>query len=138
MTIGTLTHYGVKVLLKIEEKNMIFEKKENAAPICGEEILITDASSAVELLASARYETDCSAIILHKEQLDESFFRLSSGLAGEILQKFVNYQMRLAIVGDFSHYTSKPLKDFIYESNQGSHVGFWPTEEEALAWLRRS
>lgn len=117
---------------------MIFEKKENAAVISGGEILITDGASAVELLASARYETGCSAIILRKEQLDESFFRLSSGLAGEVLQKFVNYQMRLAIVGDFSHYTSKPLKDFIYESNQGTHVGFWPTEEEALDWLRRN
>ena len=52
-----------------------------------------------------------------------------------MLQKFVNYQMRLAIVGDFSHYTSKPLQDFIRESNQGRQVGFWSTEEEALDWL---
>lgn len=117
---------------------MTFETKENAALVRGEEIMITDGASAVELLASARYETGCSAVILHKEQLDESFFRLSSGLAGEVLQKFVNYQMRLAIVGDLSQYTSKPLRDFIYESNQGSHVGFWSTEEEALAWLGRA
>ena len=47
----------------------------------------------------------------------------------------MNYQMRLAIVGDFSHYTSKPLRDFIYESNNGKQVGFWPTVEAALAWL---
>ena len=66
---------------------MIFEKKENAAVISGGEILITDGASAVELLASARYETGCSAIILRKEQLDESFFRLSSGLAGEVDRK---------------------------------------------------
>ena len=117
---------------------MIFEKKENAAPICGEEILITDASSAVELLASARYETDCSAIVLFQGQLDESFFRLSTGLAGEVLQKFVNYQMKLAIVGDFSGYTSKPLQDFIRESNEGRHVCFQPDEGAALAWLERA
>ena len=116
---------------------MTFEKREHAALVRGEGILISDSASAVELLVSARHETECSAVILHKEQVDESFFRLSSGLAGEVLQKFVNYQMRLAIVGDFSQYTSKPLRDFIYESNQGSHAGFWPTEEEALAWLRR-
>lgn len=96
---------------------------------------VTDGRAAVELLASVRYETGCSAVILPKEYLDESFFRLSSGAAGEILQKFVNYQMHLAVVGDFSPYTSKPLRDFIYESNQGRQIGFWPTEEKALEWL---
>ena len=116
---------------------MKFEQKGEVALVCAEEVLIRDGSSAVELLASVRYETGCSAVILRKEQLDESFFRLSSGLAGEVLQKFTNYQMRLAIVGDFSHYTSEPLKDFIYESNKGTQTGFWATEEEALAWLSK-
>ena len=117
---------------------MNIELKNQTAIVREAGVLVTDGSSAMELLATARYETGCSAIVLFKEQLDESFFRLSTGLAGEGLQKFVNYQMRLAIVGDFSHYTSKPLKDFIYESNQGTHVGFWSTEEEALDWLRRN
>ena len=116
---------------------MTFEKKGSAALVCGEEILITGGSSAVELLASVRHETGCSAVILRKEQLVDDFFRLSSGIAGEVLQKFVNYQMRLAIVGDFSHYTSKPLRDFIYESNNGTQVGFQPTVEAAQAWLDR-
>ena len=98
---------------------------------------VAGASAVMELIASLRYETDCEKMVLSKSCLDESFFRLSSGLAGEVLQKFVNYQMRLAIVGDFSHYTSKPLQDFIRESNQGSQVGFLPTEEAALDWLDR-
>ena len=101
-------------------------------------VLITDSGSAMDVLATVRYETGCSAMILRQEQLDESFFRLSSGLAGEVLQKFVNYQMRLGIVGDFSGYTSKPLHDFIRESNQGRQVCFLPTEEEALAWMASS
>ena len=114
-----------------------YELREHIAVIRALEAPITDGASAMDVLASVRYETGCSAVVLPKELLDESFFRLSSGLAGEVLQKFVNYRMRLAIVGDFSHYTSKPLKDFIYESNQSRQVGFWPTQEEALAWLNR-
>ena len=39
-------------------------------------------------------------------------------MAGEILQKFSNYRVRLAIVGDFTPYSSKSIKDFIYESNK--------------------
>ena len=101
-------------------------------------VLITDGPSAMELLATARYETGCAAIVLFKEQLDESFFRLSTGLAGEVLQKFVNYQMKLAIVGGFDRYTSKPLQDFIRESNEGRQICFQPDEASALSWLERA
>ena len=114
---------------------MNYEMKRQVPVIRSLEVPIADGSAAMDLLATVRYETDCCAMVLAKECLDESFFRLSSGLAGEVLQKFVNYQMRLSIVGDFSRYTSKPLRDFIYESNQGTQIGFWPTEEEALVWL---
>ncbi|HWQ97709.1 MAG TPA: DUF4180 domain-containing protein [Clostridia bacterium] len=102
------------------------------AQVESEETLITDVQSALDLMASVRYETGADRMILPKAALAERFFVLSSGLAGDILQKFVNYQLVVAIVGDFSGYTSKPLRDFIYESNNGSHVFFVPAVEEAL------
>lgn len=97
-----------------------------------EETLITDVQSALDLMATVRYETGADRMILPKAAFDKRFFMLSSGLAGDILQKFVNYQLKLAIYGDFSGYTSKPLRDFIYESNNGGHVFFVATAEEAL------
>ena len=102
-----------------------------------EETLITDVQSALDLMATVRYETGTDRMILPKIALDERFFVLSSGLAGDVLQKFVNYQLKIAIVGDYSGYTSKPLRDFIYESNNGSHVFFVATVEEALEKLSR-
>ena len=65
----------------------------------------------------------------------EDFFILSSGLAGEVLQKFVNYGMKVAIVGDFSRYTSKPLQDFLRESYLCKTVFFVSSESEALEKL---
>lgn len=56
----------------------------------------------------------------------------------EILQKFINYQFKFAIVGDFSGYTSKPLKDFIYESNKGRDIFFVSSEEDAIEKLSRT
>ena len=53
-------------------------------------------------------------------------------MAGEILQKFLNYHIKAAVFGDYSHYTSKPLKDFIYEANCGKDFFFLTTKEEAL------
>jgi len=56
---------------------------------------------------------------------------LKTGLAGEILQKFSNYYVELAIVGDFSKYSSKNLQDFIYESNKVGRINFVSSVEEA-------
>ena len=63
------------------------------------------------------------------------FFIPSTGMAGEILQKFMNYHVKAAIYGDYSHYTNKPLKDFIYESNHGKDFFFVSTKEEAVQKL---
>ncbi len=59
-----------------------------------------------------------------KEAVADDFFVLSTGIAGDILQKIVDYQGRIAIYGDFSGYTSKPLRDFIYESTTAAPFFF--------------
>lgn len=43
--------------------------------------------------------------------------------------------MKVAIVGDFSTYTNKSLRDFIYESNQGQNVFFFADERQAIERL---
>ncbi|MFD0586487.1 DUF4180 domain-containing protein [Paenibacillus sp. GCM10027627] len=98
-------------------------------------ILIEDVQSALDLMATVRYETDNDRIVLYKSSIRESFFDLKTRLAGEILQKYINYQVKLAIVGDFSGYTSESLKDFIFESNKGKDIFFLPTEEQAIEKL---
>lgn len=60
-------------------------------------------------MMTVKYEKDCSKIVLDKKAISEEFFILSSGIAGEVLQKIINYHTKLAIIGDFSKYTSKPL-----------------------------
>lgn len=100
-----------------------------------EELRITDVQSALDLIMTVQYETGCSKIILRKGSVAEPFFILSTGVAGEILQKFINYRVKVAIVGDYSRYTSKPLRDFMYESNRGKDIFFLPTLEEAVQRL---
>lgn len=105
------------------------------ALITGTEEAITDVSSAMDLMLSARYQTGADRLAIDKRLVCRDFFILSTGLAGEILQKFINYHVKAAFYGDYSHYTSKPLKDFIYESNQGRDFFFVATREEAIAAL---
>ena len=118
-------------LTKIEKNGIA------CAVVNSSELVITDPRSAMDLLMSAKYEVGTKNIIIAKELIAEDFFILSSGLAGEILQKYVNYGGRIAVYGDYSHYTSKPLKDFIYESNKGKNVFFVSTQDEAIDMLTR-
>ena len=97
--------------------------------------VIYDGQSALEFAVNIGYGYECRNIAVNKEALAEDFFILSTGVAGEVVQKFVNYRYRLAIIGDFSGYTSKPLHDFIYESNNGHHLYFVADDEEAIQKL---
>ena len=105
------------------------------AVVTGAEPVITDAASALDLAMTVRYETGAERIAIDKSVIAEDFFILSTGLAGEILQKWINYHIKAAVWGDYSRYTSKPLRDFIYESNNGYDFFFVSTKEEAVQKL---
>lgn len=105
------------------------------AHVTADGIIISGAQSAVDLMMTVKYETGTKNIAVSKKLIPEKFFILSSGLAGEILQKFINYKFRIAIYGDYTEYTSKPLKDFIYESNKGRDVFFTDDLESAIIKL---
>jgi hypothetical protein len=104
---------------------------ESAEPI------IVDGQSALDFAVGVGYENDCCGIAVNKAAMAEDFFHLSTGLAGEVAQKFVNFGYRLAIIGDFSGYASKPLHDFIYESNKGKYLYFVADEAEAVMKLSK-
>ena len=109
--------------------------QQNAAAavvVTAESPVITDVQSALDLAMTVKYETGCANIAIVKEAVAEDFFVLSTRLAGEILQKYTNYGIRLAVFGDFSKYNSKALRDFIYESNQGKSFYFQTDQAGAI------
>jgi hypothetical protein len=112
----------------------------NGIPIAvvhSETAVITDGQSALDFMMNVQYDTGSHAIAINKEALSEDFFILSTGVAGEGLQKFINYRFRLAIVGDFPGYTSKPLKDFMFECNNGTSIFFVSSESQAMEKLSK-
>jgi len=98
--------------------------------------LISNPDDILDLMAEARYNGS-STMIIQDRSLHPDFFDLKTRVAGEILQKFSNYRMRLAIVGDFSGFKSKSLQDFIRESNRMGTIYFVGTIDEALSKLGR-
>ncbi len=112
--------------------DVVRKNNVEVAVINSDERLIEDVQSALDLIMTIKYETGCMNIAINKGAIVDDFFILSTCLAGEILQKFINYGVRFAIYGDFSEYTSKPLKDFMYESNMGKDIYFQPNSSLAV------
>ena len=106
--------------MKIESHNI---NNTKAAEIISDNIIINSIEDGLDLLGNLYYQ-GFDMIIIHEKNITPDFFDLKNGIAGEILQKFSNYRMRLVIVGDFTKYTGKSIKDFIYESNKGRQVVF--------------
>lgn len=104
------------------------------AELVSEKIEINNVQDALDLMGNAGYH-EINNIILHEKHLHPDFFDLKTGFAGEVLQKFTNYRIRLAIIGDFTKYTSKSLRDFILESNKYGRIMFLPNREEAIKKL---
>ncbi|GGT22565.1 DUF4180 domain-containing protein [Streptomyces chromofuscus] len=93
--------------------------------------------AALDLIGDALGQ-DAAVVAVPVERVADEFFLLRSGVAGAVMQKFVNYRLRLAIVGDVSRHVARStaLRDFLRETNQGGHIWFLPDEDELAARLR--
>lgn len=81
--------------------------------------------AATDIIGEA-FGVDAKVVAIPVERLDEGFLTLRTRIAGEVIQKFVNYGFQLAFVGDVSAAMaeSAALRDFVRESNRGRHVWF--------------
>jgi len=96
--------------------------------VCAEEgPPINAEADALELVALA-YPARADLIVIPKARLGPDFLVLSTRVAGEVLQKLINYHFRVAILGDVADETaaSDALRDFVRESNRGRLVWFEP------------
>lgn len=108
--------------------------KAMVAEVAANDMLLTVPEDVNDLLGNAYYQ-GFDGMIISADKISPRFFDLKTMLAGEILQKFSTFRMRLAVVGDFSVFPSESLKSFIYESNRGGLIHFSPTTADALAWF---
>lgn len=116
--------------------NFLESDGEKFAEILSDRVLLNSTQDVLDMMADADYG-GARKIIVHEKNISPEFFKLSTNLAGEILQKFVNYKVSLAIVGDFSKYNSKPLNDFIRECNRGRQIFFVNDVESAVNELKK-
>ncbi|MFI1226657.1 MULTISPECIES: DUF4180 domain-containing protein [unclassified Streptomyces] len=88
---------------------------------------ITTVQDALDHLIGAAFQ-GAEIVAVPSTRLDDRFFDLSTGVAGDILQKFANYRLRLVVVGDIDRHlaASSALPDLVREANRGRDIWFLP------------
>ena len=107
---------------------------QQIAEVVSETTVVATTEDGLDLLGNLYFQ-GFDKVILHEKNITPDFFDLKTGIAGEILQKFSNYRVRLAIVGDFSAYPGQSIRDFIFESNKRKHINFVGSIAEAVERL---
>ena len=94
--------------------------------LCDPDGPLLDGERAATDIIGDTFGSGVELVVIPVQRLDPGFLTLSTRLAGEVIQKFVNYRLRLAIVGDITTAVtaSDALRDFVRESNCGRHVWF--------------
>ncbi|TCC50117.1 DUF4180 domain-containing protein [Kribbella capetownensis] len=110
---------------------------ERVEEVSGVRVLVSpvglvDERGAVDLISQAVYDHDATWVALGADLLGDEFFDLRTGRAGAITQKFVQYGVGFAVIGDLTDRLaeSKPLRDWVRESNRGRSVVFVPALDE--------
>ncbi|QMU78260.1 DUF4180 domain-containing protein [Streptacidiphilus sp. PB12-B1b] len=97
--------------------------------------IVATEQDALDLIGAALLDAEIVAV--PASRLDEKFFLLCTRFAGDVMQKFVNYRLRLAVIGDISRHleASAALRALVHESNSASHIWFLPDVEALDARL---
>ncbi|GAA4431551.1 DUF4180 domain-containing protein [Ravibacter arvi] len=99
--------------------------------VISDEILFKTVPEGTDFVGNLYY-AGFDNVVLDERNVFPDFFDLKTGLAGEVLQKFTNFRIRVAIFGDFTKYGGKSWKDFMLESNQWRQISFAPSREAAI------
>jgi hypothetical protein len=116
------------------EIKVIKDKDSKIAEVLSEEIVVKTVDDILDLMGNLYFE-NITNIMMHMHHFPEQFFDLKTRFAGEILQKFSNYRVRLAIIGNFNAYDSDSFQAFIRESNRGNQIFFLPDRTAAIERL---
>jgi hypothetical protein len=98
-------------------------------------VAFTGIQSANDISAALAASVEQGGLVIDETELSADFFDLKTGLAGQVLQKFVNYRTKLAvIVRDPAEYGAR-FSELAYEHRTHPSVRFFSAEQSARQWL---
>lgn len=97
--------------------------KPHRAIVTDDHVVVASIHDGMDLIGNASY-LGAGHVVAKDRHFSSAFFDLKTGLAGDVLQKFANYRMKLTIEGDWRQVNSEALRDFIRECNRGDAIEF--------------
>lgn len=98
---------------------------------------ISCEQDVLDKLISICWENDIDKAMLTENCFDEGFYRLGTGIAGGILQKLLNYHIKIALIITDTKLIRGKFEDFVLEANKGSDFSVFDNREVAQEWLLR-
>lgn len=95
---------------------------------------LSTEQDAVDLVALCQ-ENDTDLLLLHSQALSEDFFKLRTGVAGQMIQKWINYRVKTAAVIPKELINQGRFKEMALETNKSNHFRVFETKDEAENWL---
>ena len=97
---------------------------------------VSSENDALDMIALC-WEHEANALKINYETLSEKFFNLKTKVAGNIIQKFVNYNIKVAAIVPQETIQKGRFKEMALETNKGNHFRLYESKEEAEKWLLR-
>ena len=107
------------------EKNIFKEFDKN--------LIVLNQESDINSVLEKAFPT--GKLLLYQSNLSADFFDLSTLLAGNFLQKIVNYHIKTSFVIDIKSIRSVRFKEMVEESKNSNEFRFFESDEEARNWL---
>ena len=91
--------------------------------------------SASDISAALSASVERGGLVLDEKDISADFFDLKTGLAGQVLQKFVNYRTKLAVIVREPAAYGARFSELTYEHRTHPTVRFFTAEQSARQWL---
>jgi len=114
--------------------NRITKKENQYLEIVAASIPLETEQQTVTLMGLCA-ENGTNLLMLHGSVISESFYRFATGVAGDILQKLINYHIKTAFVLTKDTAIPKRFQEMMLEANTGSQYRFFDSRDEAEQWL---
>ena len=95
----------------------------------------TGIFTAADISDALMLSVERGGLVLTEQQLSADFFDLKTGFAGQVLQKFVSYRTKLAVIVLDPQVHGGRFGELVSEHRTHPAVRFFTAEQTARQWL---
>lgn len=108
------------------------------AIVNADDVFLKDEDTANTLFTTIKLQGGTNLIAINQEAFPTKFWDPTTGFPGRVLDRLIQNEVKMAVVGDFNAYANGPFLDFMAEANNGFNLFFVADEDTAYKRLRNA